>query len=200
VRMHASVQAAVRAYLPPADFEQAVLAAAEALRDIMPKRRRGLRVGLFNVEEWWLIGSRHHLDTLDPRERAKLAFNVNLDSVAGTSPISIMTSGIQAADALLDQVNREHGFGLRRHRPYMSNSDHANFIEAGIPALRLFAGLDQPESNMRYLLTAGDTPDKVDPTELKTAATITAAFVLAAAERDFVPLTASEIATITAAI
>ena len=31
VRMHASVQAAVRAYLPPADFEQAVLAAAEAL-------------------------------------------------------------------------------------------------------------------------------------------------------------------------
>ena len=31
VRMHASVQAAVRAYLPPADFEQAVLTAAEAL-------------------------------------------------------------------------------------------------------------------------------------------------------------------------
>src|SRR5213078_572088 len=31
VRMHPSVQAAVRAYLPPADFEQAVLAAAEAL-------------------------------------------------------------------------------------------------------------------------------------------------------------------------
>ncbi len=37
VRMHASVQAAVRAYLPPADFEQAVLAAAEALLQAWPE-------------------------------------------------------------------------------------------------------------------------------------------------------------------
>ena len=37
VRMHASVQAAVRAYLPPADFEQAVLAAAEALMQAWPE-------------------------------------------------------------------------------------------------------------------------------------------------------------------
>jgi tetratricopeptide (TPR) repeat protein len=36
VRMHPSVQAAVRAYLPPADFEQAVLAAAEALLQAWP--------------------------------------------------------------------------------------------------------------------------------------------------------------------
>ncbi len=37
VRMHASVRAAVRAYLPPADFEQAVLAAAEALMQAWPE-------------------------------------------------------------------------------------------------------------------------------------------------------------------
>ena len=37
VRMHASVQAAVHAYLPPADFEQAVLAAAEALLQAWPE-------------------------------------------------------------------------------------------------------------------------------------------------------------------
>ena len=37
VRMHPSVQAAVRAYLPPADFEQAVLAAAEALLQAWPE-------------------------------------------------------------------------------------------------------------------------------------------------------------------
>ena len=40
VRMHASVQAAVRAYLPPADFEQAVLAAAEALMQAWPEAGR----------------------------------------------------------------------------------------------------------------------------------------------------------------
>ena len=37
VRMHPSVQAAVRAYLPPSDFEQAVLAAAEALMQVWPE-------------------------------------------------------------------------------------------------------------------------------------------------------------------
>ncbi len=171
-----------------------VVAAAEALRDIMPKRRRGLRVALFNVEEWWLVGSRVYLDSLKAEERAKLAFNVNLDSVAGASRLAVMTSGIPIADALHDAVNRAHGFRMRRHRPYMSNSDHANFIEAGIPALRLFCGLDEPESNMRFLLTPGDTQDKVDPTELKTAATVAAAFVLAAAERDdLAPLTPAQI-------
>ena len=40
VRMHPSVQAAVRAYLPPADFEQAVLAAAEALLQAWPEADR----------------------------------------------------------------------------------------------------------------------------------------------------------------
>ena len=37
VRMHASVQAAVRAFLPPADLERAVLAAAEALTQTWPE-------------------------------------------------------------------------------------------------------------------------------------------------------------------
>ena len=41
VRMHASVQAAVRAYLPPADFEEAVLTAAEALMQVWPEARAG---------------------------------------------------------------------------------------------------------------------------------------------------------------
>ena len=37
VQMHASVQAAVRAYLPPADLEQVVLAAADALLETWPE-------------------------------------------------------------------------------------------------------------------------------------------------------------------
>ncbi|HET9970725.1 MAG TPA: tetratricopeptide repeat protein [Streptosporangiaceae bacterium] len=45
VRMHPSVQAAVRAYLPPADFEQAVLAAAEALLQAWPDDEISSRQG-----------------------------------------------------------------------------------------------------------------------------------------------------------
>ena len=41
VRMHRCVQAAVRAYLPPADYEQAVLAAADALIQAWPETSGG---------------------------------------------------------------------------------------------------------------------------------------------------------------
>lgn len=43
----------------------------------------------------------------------------------------------------------------------MENSDHANFAAHGIPALRLVAGFDDPGCNLRHVLTAADTRDKV---------------------------------------
>jgi aminopeptidase YwaD len=176
-----------------------VLAAATALRDIVPPRRRGLRVALFNVEEWALIGSREHLAALPAVEQRALAFNVNLDSVAGASRLAALTSGIPVAESLVATVNDAHGLGIRVHRPFMGNSDHANFIRAGIPALRLCCGLDEPGSNLRYLLTPGDTADKVDPLELKAAAAAASALVLAASEAEMPRLSQDEIDSITAA-
>jgi Zn-dependent M28 family amino/carboxypeptidase len=54
----------------------------------------------------------------------------------------------------------------------MANSDHASFAAHGIPALRLIAGFKAPESNLRLLLTAADTRDKVHPHELDAALTL----------------------------
>ena len=57
VRMHPSVQAAVRAYLPAADYEQAVLAAAEALLQAWPEAgasqgpREPVRLGQAHLEQ-----------------------------------------------------------------------------------------------------------------------------------------------------
>ena len=178
----------------------AVLAAAAALGDIVPGRRRGLRVALFNIEEWALLGSRDHLAALAEAERAALAFNVNLDSVAGAPRLAALTSGIAAVESTVGAVNAEHGLGIQVHRPFMGNSDHANFIRAGIPALRLCCGLDDPGCNLRFLLTEGDTADKVDPLELKAAAAAAAALVLAASEADLPRLSRQEIERVTAAI
>src|ERR1700730_9849350 len=55
------------------------------------------------------------------------------------------------------------------HLPLMANSDHANFAAHGIPAVRLIAGFDAPDSNLRLVLTAADTRDKVQPEELDQA-------------------------------
>lgn len=176
------------------------LSAASALRDIVPTGRRGLRVALFNIEEWALLGSRDHLAALADRDRRALAFNVNLDSVAGASGLAALTSGIPVAEELVETANRAHGLGIRTHRPFMGNSDHANFIRAGIPALRLCCGLDDPGSNLRFLLTAGDTRDKVEPHQLKAAASAATALVLAAGQSDIPRLSDEDISRITAAI
>jgi aminopeptidase YwaD len=177
-----------------------VLAAASALRDIVASQRRGLRVAFFNIEEWALLGSRDHLAALSEAERRSLVFNVNLDSVAGAPGLAALTSGIPAAENLVETVNRRHGFAIRVHRPFMGNSDHANFVRAGIPALRLCCGLDEPASHLRFLLTSGDTGDKVDPNELKAAASAAAALVLTASDADLPRLSPKEIARTTASI
>ncbi len=44
----------------------------------------------------------------------------------------------------------------------------------GIPAFRLVAGFDRPQCNIRYILTGGDTREKVAPAELAAAARVTA--------------------------
>lgn len=175
-----------------------VLAATSALRNVIPNLRRGLMIAFFNVEEWAVIGSRHFLENLPEAKRRSLSFNVNLDSIAGSSRLAVMTSGVPAAEAALARVNDLPGLGLGRHARFMDNSDHANFIRSGIPALRLCAGLDEPNSNLRFLLTSGDTPDKVRPAELRAAATAAIALTLAVSEADLSPLSQDEVRRIMA--
>ena len=66
----------------------------------------------------------------------------------------------------------------------MQNSDHANFALAGIPALRLVAGFDDPRANLRHVLTPADTRDKVSEDELRQSAILAAAMVAAACNAD----------------
>jgi aminopeptidase YwaD len=173
-----------------------VLAIAAALRPVVPRLRRGLMIALFNVEEWAVLGSRHFLETLPESKRRFLSFNVNLDSIAGSPNLAVMTSGIPAAEAALASVNEQLGFRLGRHDRFTDNSDHANFIRIGIPALRLCAGLDEPASNLRFLLTTGDTPDKVSSNELRAAARAGIALTLAASEVDHHHLSPKDVSRI----
>jgi aminopeptidase YwaD len=158
----------------------AAIAVAEALRDCVPTLPRGLELALFTVEEWALIGSRVHLETMSPAERESIAFNVNLDSIAGASRLTAITGGFPGVADFVARAMQTIGAPVGIHHGFMANSDHANFVRHGIPALRLCAGFDEPTSHLRYLLTAADTPDKVGPHELKTAASVAVALVVAA--------------------
>ena len=164
----------------------AVLAVARALSPEVAKWRRGLRVMFFSVEEWALTGSAQYVKALGEAERAKIALNVNLDSVAGSPNLAALTSGYAGVEPFLLGVAEANGQSLRTVRPLMTNSDHANFAAGGIPAIRLVAGFDDPNAHLRVVLTPADTRDKVAQSELRQATLLTAALVAAACTADSV--------------
>jgi Iap family predicted aminopeptidase len=151
----------------------AALAVARVLAPEIARHSRGLRVCLFSAEEWALAGSKAYLDAMSSDEKKTIALNINLDTVGGDAHLTALTSGFPRLESLV----RESGQGLPTYAPMMPNSDHYNFARHGIPAMRLVAGFNRPESNVRHILTRGDTRDKVDPHELETAIRVTAALV-----------------------
>ena len=155
----------------------AVLAVAAELAPRIGQFQCGLRIALFNIEEWALAGSAAYVDGLDDDERASIRLNLNLDSIAGNPELTALTSDFPALEAWLTERAAAHGVGLGAHRPLMANSDHYNFARAGVPAARLVAGFDEPESNLRYLLTPSDTREMVAPHDLAAAARLTACLV-----------------------
>jgi aminopeptidase YwaD len=161
----------------------AALAVARALRPYVRDLACGLRLVFFSVEEWALTGSALYVQGLSPEERSAIALNINLDSVAGGTTLSALTSGFASIEPFLLSVAEANGIPLRCVRPLARNSDHANFAEAGIPAFRLVAGFDEPNANTRLVLTERDTRALVDRKQLVEAARLGTALWHAAASR-----------------
>lgn len=158
----------------------AALCLARAIAPDIGRCARGLTVCIFGAEEWALAGSKTWLETMAPERRDAMAVNINLDSIAGSASLTALTSGFARLGVFLRDAAQGAGRTLRTHRPLMRNSDHANFADHGIPATRLIAGFDEPDSALRYLLTGADRRDLV-PAEQLRAATVTAGALLWAA-------------------
>ena len=145
------------------------LALARLLAPHVSECPRGLRICLFSAEEWSLIGSRIWLERMDEAARRSMVVNLNLDAVGGAYALTALTSGFERLDAWVKATAARADLPIATHLPLMANSDHANFAAHGIPAVRLIAGFDAPDSNLRLVLTAADTRDKVHPDELDQA-------------------------------
>jgi hypothetical protein len=142
------------------------LALARVLAPHVGACPRGLRVCIFTAEEWGLIGSRLWLARMDEAARRSMRLNINLDSVAGGPGLTALTSAFERLDGWVKESAARAGLSIATHLPLMTNSDHANFAAHSIPALRLIAGFNAPESNLRFVLTGADTRDKVRRDEL----------------------------------
>ncbi|WP_127088233.1 M28 family peptidase [Aquabacter cavernae] len=165
------------------DNASGVAVALAVMRAVAPHVagfRRGVRLAFFSAEEWALTGSAQYVAGLAPQERERIALNINLDTVVGGRRHAALTSGYGALEPFLLRAAEGGGHALRCVRPFLQNSDHANFAAAGIPAFRLVAGYDEPDAAVRFVLTPQDMRDKVLPGELARATELAATLLLAA--------------------
>ncbi|WP_198298355.1 M28 family peptidase [Bordetella genomosp. 8] len=151
------------------------LATARALAPCVSAHTHGLRVCLFTAEEWALAGSKRYLDDMDPAERRSMKLNINLDTVGGDSKLTALISEFPALDRFVADAGADAGVPVATYLPFMSNSDHANFAAHGIPAMRLVAGFDRPDSAVNNILSPGDTQAVVQESELRAALRVTCA-------------------------
>jgi len=101
---------------------------------------RTVLVVAFTGEEQGLRGARHYVDhPVLPLDEA--AAMINLDSVGRLRDDRLLVLGTGTADLwpdALSGLNRGYGFDLATSGDGLPTSDHAAFLEKGIPALQLF--------------------------------------------------------------
>jgi hypothetical protein len=156
------------------------LAVARAVAPYVPQLPRGLRIALFTAEESGLLGSRRYVESLAAADRRRIAVVINLDTLTGSARLTCLTSGFDELESFVARTGERAGLSFGCVKPLMRNSDHFNFAERGIPALRVVAGFDDVQAGARYLLTQGDTADKVPPGELESGALAAAELVWSA--------------------
>ena len=114
-----------------------------------------LRFVAFGGEELGLWGSRHYVDSLSPEERGRIDAMLNFDLVAGDAPLGVTGDGalarsLQALDETLSAAAL----------PSRVSSDHAPFLNAGIPAVIV----STPDFDLIH--TPQDTVEQVRPESL----------------------------------
>lgn len=153
---------------------------ARAFSATVPDLPRGLRVILFTAEESGLLGSRLYVASLSSGARRRIALAISLDTIAGSARFGGLVSGFSELGRLVEAAAERTGVECATILPPLRNSDHFSFAAAGVPALRLVAGFDDPDAATRFLLTQGDTSDKVTRADLERGIRLSAEVVWAA--------------------
>lgn len=128
-------------------------------------RPLNLRFALWGAEELGLHGSRYYVQNLSDADRHALLANINLDMV-GVGQAWRFGGTDDLVQVALGAANDLGQRALPLRGPLTGASDHASFLDAGIPAVFLYR-VEDPNYH-----TAGDVADLVDAEALAQAGTI----------------------------
>jgi aminopeptidase YwaD len=114
---------------------------------------------LFGAEEFGLFGSKEFVLQLDDAERNALRAMLNIDVVGLDADLLLIGSDDMTDTARI--AGEAIGIDARRGEvPNGAGSDHASFIEAGVPAVFFYRNDD-------LIHTAQDSIDRIDPASLE---------------------------------
>jgi hypothetical protein len=138
-----------------------VLAVGPALAG--QSRRNNLRLILFGGEEQGLVGSRQSVSGRDGAERARISAVINMDMIAcqNSSNATVLLEGAPASQSMIDaragiaQANTSLDIQTSLH-PF--NSDHAPFLDLGIPAVLTIEVTDSSMSVRRSTSDGASIP------------------------------------------
>ncbi len=125
---------------------------------------------LFGAEENGLVGSRAWVNSLTAAQKDRLRFMLNLDMVGVGDEFWGIIGNANLQGQAID-IGTKLGFDVRRFALSGASSDHASFINAGIPAVFLYR-LNDP-----LLHTPQDVSPRVRPDLLEQAAKMGIAFL-----------------------
>ncbi|WFR65788.1 M28 family metallopeptidase [Curtobacterium flaccumfaciens] len=101
---------------------------------------RPVRIVWFTAEEWRLLGSRHHVEQLDPAARDAIDFVLNIDGLGRGDHLETFVGPERFGFAVRDAI-REHARATARtlttvdRFPPTRGTDDASFHAAGIPSV-----------------------------------------------------------------
>lgn len=180
VTAHFDGQAPAQAAIDNASGVAVALELARGFAPLAGRLPREIQFCFFSVEEWGLLGSRDYVASLAAEELDAIDLVLNLDTVAGSPNVSLFVNGFDDLETFVGEGLRDAEVSWRANRLVAKNSDHVNFVRRGIPSIRMVVGIDEPDSNCRYMLTTGNTADRVRPRELSLAAQTAARLLFAA--------------------
>jgi hypothetical protein len=141
----------------------------------------------FTAEEWGLRGSRHFVEVAERRPGLDIMAMVNLDSVGRLEGRKIMVLGTGSATEwphIVRGVGFTTGIEAEAVRDDPGGSDQRSFLDAGIPAVQIFAGAHEDYHR------PSDRPEKLDLDGMVRVATFARETIVYLGERDR-PLTSN---------
>ena len=168
--------------IDPASGTVAVMEAARVLSKYAAPLPRTIRFALWGIEEIGLLGSKAYVNS-HTEDIKNIRFYLNMDAAGGDSPKDINLHEWPELQALFQGYQSAMALDFVIGQAFHTASDHFPFILAGVAT-----GGIEPVRTVRtgrgYGHTHYDTVDKIQPSNLRAAATLGARIALRVASEE----------------